>query len=406
MLIMKLQKFLTSKGTLLAFSVTLIYGILVFLIYFTGYHAMPNHMNRLPVTIVNQDKNSKTVAHQVKASLSKKFDKVSETTNLSQAQNDLNARKTYLIVDIPHNFANDIQNNRATTLHFYVNESNPSTVVSTMKSVATTIGNTVQKKVIVQKSEAALTASATQQLTSQVQSLPAAQQQRAVAQVHQQVEKTYAPIANGVAVQIHRTNKVKSGLNYAMAPFFTNIAMYLSSLVGALLLYGTYAKFAKSAGRWKPFAAMQVAIILISAISTGIIKVTVMDLVGAPLNHFLSAWLGQFFVMWGSFELNSVFMLLLGQIGASVNIFFTMIQVVSSAGMVPVVTMNTFFRLAHYVSPLYYGAQMDFNTFYGGSGNDILLCSMIGLVISLLVINIVIVSFRKKQAVLNFENLS
>ncbi|MFR0606965.1 YhgE/Pip domain-containing protein [Limosilactobacillus balticus] len=403
---MKSSKFLTSKGTLLAFGVTLIYGILVFLIYFTGYHAMPNNLNRLPVTIVNQDKSSKTISKQLKTSLSKEFNTVNETSDLKQAKKELNERKTYLIVDIPTDFTKDIQSNKSTTLHFFINESNQSSVVSAMKSVANTVGANVQKNVIIQKSKAVLTKNALNQMATQLQGLPATQRQQATSQVQKQVDSSYDSVANGVSIKIHRTNKVKEGLNYSLAPFFINLALYLSSLIGALLLYGTYAKFAKSIGRWQAFGNLQIAMILISAISTGIVKVTVMNLVGAPMSNFLVAWLGQFFVMWGSFELNSLFILLLGQAGASINIFFTMIQVVSSAGMIPVITMDPFFKFIHYISPMYYGALMDFNNFYGGVSNSNLLSSMVLLVIALILINTVIVCFRKKQPMLNFENFS
>lgn len=403
---MKLRKFLTSKGTLLSLLVTLVYGILVFVIYFTGYHAMPNHMNRLPVTIVNQDTSSQTISHQLKTSLNKEFDHVHQTSSLSKAKRDLNSRKTYLIVDIPQSFSNDVKNNKQTTLHFYINESNQTSVVSAMKSTANTIGSTVQKKVIVQKSEAALSQSTLKQMQSQLAAAPTAQRQAATAKVQQQVHQSYQPVANGVSVKIHRTNKVKSGLNYSLAPFFANLGLYLSSLIATLLIYGTYAKFAKKYGRWTSFACLQAAILLISIISTGIVKVSVMGMIGVPMSTFFGAWFDQFLVMWAAFELNSISVLLLGQVGSALNIFLTMIQVVSCAGMVPVVTMNSFFKLAHYISPMYYGAQMDFIRFYGGVGIGGLLQGVIILVVSLLIINVVIVAFRKTQPMLNFANYS
>ena len=90
----------------------------------------------------------------------------------------------------------------------------------------------------------------------------------------------------------------------------------------------------------------------------------------------------------------------------AINIFLTMIQVVSCAGIVSLVTMNRFFQIAHYGAPMYYGAQLDFNLFYGGSGNSALLQGIALLVVSLLVINIVIVCFRKKQPIMDFNQLS
>lgn len=367
---------------------------------------MPNHMDRLPVTIVNQDSSSQTLSHQLKTSLDKEFNHVHQTSSLSQAKRDLNHRKTYMIIDIPKDFSQKVSSNQHTTLHFYINESNQTSVVSAMKSAANTIGSTVQKKVIVQKSEAVLTQSSLQSMQSQLQQLPAAQQKAMTQQAQQKVAQQYASVANGVSVKIHRTNKVKKGLNYSLAPFFANLGLYLSSLIGILLMYGTYAKFAKKDGRWQSFANLQVAIILISLVATAIVKATVMGMVGVSMTHFVKAWMEQFLIMWSAFELNSIFVLLLGQVGSSLNIFLTMIQVVACAGMVPVVTMNGFFKAAHYISPMYYGAQLDFINFYGGTGATGLVQGLVVLLVSLVLVNTVIVAFRKKQPMMNFADYS
>lgn len=432
---MELKNFLKSKGPLLALAIALVYGILVFVIYFTGYHAMPNNMNRLPVTIVNQDRQSKTLSNQLKTSLDKKFDHVHQTTSLSQAKKDLNSRKTYMIVDIPKDFSKNVKSNKHTTLEFYINESNQTSVVSGMKTVAKTVGASVQKNVIIEKSEASLSANAVKklqqqlnqqktQLQSQVQqtaaSNPAAAKKLAAQgeaklkttakqqqqKIQNQVQAQYAPVANGVSVKIHRTNKVKQGLNYSLAPFFANLGMYIASLLGAMLMYGTYAKFAKKIGRFKAFGYYQIALAIVALISTAIVKPVVMSIIGLPMDNFMTAWFGQFLVMMGAYELNTVCLLLMGQIGSSINIFLTMLQVVCCAGMVPLITMNSFFRAIHYFAPMYYGAQLDFNLFYGGVGTAGLFQGLAILVVGLLLVNTVIVYFRKKQPMLDLAKLS
>lgn len=62
-------KFLKSRGVLLALLVMLIYGVLVFSIYFTGYRPLPNRVTDLPITLVNQDKQSSKLNTQLKRSL-------------------------------------------------------------------------------------------------------------------------------------------------------------------------------------------------------------------------------------------------------------------------------------------------------------------------------------------------
>lgn len=431
---MKFLEFLKSRGPVMVLLASLVYGILVFAIYFTGYHAMLNNMNRLPITIVNRDTNSNKLSNQLNTTLSKNYDHVKQTRDLSKAKRDLNDRKTYLLVVIPKNFSANVQQNKHAKLDFYVNESNQTSAVSAMKNTANTIGAIVEKQVIVQKSEVALSKDALtklqQEITTQkaqlqsqtlqmaavdpqgAQQLAASGQEKLTkagkdgqAKIMAQAKASYAPIANGISYQIHRTNKVKQGLNYALAPFFTNLALYISTLLGTMLIYGTYAKFAKRWGRWKAFTAMQGTFIILSLVAAVIVKAIVIAMVGTNVD-FMTAWGAQALVMLAAYELNSIFVLLLGQMGSAINIFLTMIQVVSCAGMVPLVTMNRFFQLTHYGAPMYYGAQLDFNLFYGGSGNSALFQEIALLVVSLLVINIVIVCFRKKQPIMDFNQLS
>ena len=212
-----------------------------------------------------------------------------------------------------------------------------------MKNTANTIGAIVEKQVIVQKSEVALSKDALtklqQEITTQKAQLQSQTQQMAAvdpqgaqqlaasgqekltkagkdgqAKIMAQTKASYAPIANGISYQIHRTNKVKQGLNYALAPFFTNLALYISTLLGTMLIYGTYAKFAKRWGRWKTFTAMQGTFIILSLVAAVIVKAIVIAMVGTNVD-FMTAWGAQALVMLAAYELNSIFVLLLGQMG-------------------------------------------------------------------------------------------
>lgn len=180
---MRFLEFLKSRGPVMALLASLVYGILVFAIYFTGYHAMPNNMNRLPITIVNRDTNSNKLSNQLNTTLSKNYDHVKQTRDLSKAKRDLNDRKTYLLVVIPENFSANVQQNKHAKLDFYVNESNQTSAVSAMKNTANTIGAIVEKQVIVQKSEVALSKDALtklqQEITTQKAQLQSQTQQMA-----------------------------------------------------------------------------------------------------------------------------------------------------------------------------------------------------------------------------------
>lgn len=439
-----MKKFLFSKGPLLAALVVILYGILVFLIYFTGYEAMPNHIDEMPITIVNQDSKSKALANQIEDKLD--FKHIKKTTSMKQAKKDLNNRDSFLIINIPKNFAKDIKQNKRVNLNFYVNESTSYSGVSGMKNIATTIGNTVNQQVVIEKgktmlNQAQLTvlqqkvekqkqqmASELQQSKQQIAAAPAAQQaqlkqklqtktqqsqQAAKSKINSEKQKilkrtnsNYQNVSNSVNVKVHQVNKVKSGLNNALAPFFANLAIYIGSLLGTLLLYGTFVKFSKRVGRLRSFVMLEGTMLILAVLGSAIVSAVI-----APMMNLGGTGYGQLFVNHGleifaAYNFNAILMLLIGQVGTVLNIFLTMIQVVSGAGMVPLVTMNGFYQFAHFISPMYYSVQADFNIMFGGTGTSQLWWELILLTLGIMIVNTVIVMLRKKPMMVNFEDLS
>lgn len=441
---MTFKKFMTSRGSILALVVALLYGLLIFTIYYTGYQAMPKHLNELPVTVVNQDRKSQQLKHQIKDALP--FKTVKTTNSLTQAKWNLNHRRSYLVVAIPANFSQRVQKNQFTKLDFYVNESNQTSVVSGMKLISQKVGDRVSQQVILKKGQAMLAKGQLTQLDRQLKKQTAALQsqlatkKRAIAaapqtaqpalqaelkqaatrgqekitqagkrgqrQIAAKVATAYEPVKKSVQVTLHRTNPVKQGLNNSMAPFIANLAIYLGSLIGALLLYGTYVKFAKQVGKYRSFGLTEVAMGLIAIIGAGIISWTIVAMMGLSMAKLPMLWLIHGLELFAAYNFNVILILALGQIGTALNIFLTMIQVVAGAGMVPVATMNGFFKAAHTVSPMYYGITADFNTMFGGPAISSLLISLAILTVGTLVINLAIVALRKRQPMLQFEQLS
>jgi uncharacterized phage infection (PIP) family protein YhgE len=413
-----MKKFLTSKGPILALLVVALYGILVFLIYFEGYDAMPNHMDEMPISIVNQDSKSDKLASQIEDQLD--FKHIKKTNDLSKAKSDLKSRKTYLIINIPKNFTRDVQQNKSTELNFYVNDSNSYSGVSAMKNVATAVGGSVNKQVIVEKGKSMLTKAQLSVLQqnvdaqkAQLATQPAAVQQQAEAkvqaqeaQINQNTNTAYKGVGNSVKTNIHQVNKAKSGLNIALAPFFANLAVYIGSMLGMLLLYGTYVKFSKQVGRGRSFAMLEVTMLILSVIGAAVVSAVIAPMMGLSGNGFMQLWLNHGLEIFAAYNFNAILVLLLGQMGTVLNIFLTMIQVVSGAGMVPLVTMNGFYKFAHVISPMYYSVQADFNIMFGGNNTSSFWWGIVILTLCIIVVNIGIVSLRKKPTMINFEDLS
>lgn len=398
-------KFLKSRGVLLALLVMLIYGVLVFSIYFTGYRPLPNRVTDLPITLVNQDKQSSKLNTQLKRSL-KSFKTVHESSNLDRSINQLKDRQTYLVIDIPANFSKRVQANQPAQLNFYVNEANQTMVVNSMENVATKVGNAVNNRVIISKGQAIMTTALVQQLRQQMNNLPVTAQAQQSQLVTAQVNKAYQRVNNSMTSNIHRVNRVRTGLNNSMAPFFISLATYLGALIGTIVLYGTYVKFAKLTDRFKSFAMLETVLLGLSLIGGAIVAGTVMAMTGAGTGHFAGIWLTHVLEIMGAYNLNLIFILLLGQIGAALNILLTMIQVVAGAGMVPVQLMGGFFKAIHAFSPMYYSIMSDYDLLYAQVSFTGLVSGAFILAIAYLLLNLIIVAFRRKQPFLHFEDLA
>jgi putative membrane protein len=441
---MQFKNFIKSKGVLAAFLALLLYGMSIFFIYNTGYSGVPKQVDKMPVTIVNQDHNDKNLTHELKQTLPFKHIKV--RSQLSQARDDLKQRKSYLVINVPANFSSQVKQNKQTKLNFYMNDAVQSTASSYMNQVVKSIENSINNKLVIQKGKAALMnaemerlqdAVKSQQATSQQQlnqqkaqiaALPAAQQAVATqqlqqkvatmqkesqqkiaaqqAKIKQQVNQAYQKVNHSLQVSVHHENYVKTGLNHTLAPFFANLAMYLGAMIGALLLYSVYAKYAGTIGRFKAFINLEIVMGLLAIvgglINSGVLMAQLPTLQGG----FGSFLLNHILLIFAAYNLNTIMVLLLGPAGVAFNVLLTMVQVVAGAGMIPVETMNGFFKFAHNVAPMYYGVQTDFSVIYGGVDIANYQTPFIILAISLVMINLVIVCIRKKQPMIELKELA
>ncbi|GAJ25397.1 hypothetical protein JCM15457_261 [Liquorilactobacillus sucicola DSM 21376 = JCM 15457] len=163
---MNARKFLLSKGTLGALIMILFYGLVMIGTYFSGYKAIPHKVKDLPVAIVNEDTQSRSLKKQLKSDLP--FHHIRTQYSIKQAQRKLKNRDVYMIIQIPQNFHSDIVKQRQdTNLKFWINESNPATAVTAMESTANLVGASIKNKVNLASGQALFTKS--QLLTLQKQ---------------------------------------------------------------------------------------------------------------------------------------------------------------------------------------------------------------------------------------------
>ena len=405
---MSFKKFTVSKGVIGALIIVLFYGLLMVGIYFSGYKVVPSKINQLPVAIVNQDQDSTTLKKQLKKSLP--FKHVKTDLNMKQAKSQLNDREIYLIIDIPKDFnANlkKIDGQSKGELKFYINYANPMTSVSAMETVAKSVGNHVQKSVLLQQSKGILTATELSQLESETKSLITANptQKDAILQKAEQtkstatakINQTYANVANSYNYSTVKVNKAPSGMQHSMAPFFMSLAFYIGSMIGAMLIVVAYKSFSPLIGRWKAYTYTEIAIILISMIAPLLIVALSKSMLRFDSNTYWQLWVNHSIELFASLNVNLIFSLILGQLGIMINMPFMLTQVVSGAGLIPRPILPDFFKVMSNISPCFYSIRADYNILYGGNNTHTLWLQLLTIGIVAIIIHLAIVAFQKKR---------
>lgn len=403
---MEFKKFIFSKGVLLALAVTIFYGIFMISIYFSGYKAIPDKIKDLPIAVISNDSDSQ----ELKDNLVKKlpFNTIHKNWTLNRAKKELNKRSIYLIVEIPKDFSNNVKTlDKTAKLHFYINESNPTTAVTAMESVATKIGASINENILLNKGKAILTnAQLTilkEQVAQKVAATPQAKEQIATQaevqknQIETKINQTYKNLGNSFMTVIHKTNKVPSGMNHSMSPFFISLSIYIGTLMGATIILETYTKFAGRIGRFKSFAMLEAATILISVITPLIIVLLAQAFNKFDSSLITSLWFTHGLELFTAMNINLIFIILIGQLGMIINVPMMLMQVVAGAGLIPKIILPSFFKGFSTISPCYYSIQADFNVLYGGSGTGDLWLKLFCVALVAVLLNLLAVTIRKKN---------
>ncbi len=407
-------KFLCNKWTIGSLLIVLFYGMCMVGIYFSGYKVVPSHLKDLPIAVVSQDSDSHALKKQLVRQLP--FKHIKYNYSLKTAKIKLKNKKIYLIVNIPTNFQKKIINGKKTNLHFYVNEANPMTAVSGMESVAKTVGATVENKITKKRGEAIFTTVQLKQLKAQLakaikeapQQAKAIQAQGTVAErkLKKQADSLYNPKDGGVSYKLHKMNKVKSGMNHTMAPFFLALAFYIGSMIGALVLYLAFSEFSQKIGKFKAYGMSELAILLISVIAPVCILGIATWLNNFSSTEFMKLWLNHGLELFAAMNFNFIFNLLFGQLGIMFNVPIMMIQIVSGAGLIPKLILPGFFKFMSFISPTYYAIQADFGVLGNQVGIGQHLMSLIYLSVVIVIINLFIVMMKKySKAVISEQSL-
>ncbi len=342
---MKLTKFLFSKGVIYAIILAVFYQIAMVGLYIYGYHVLPDGVNQLTINVVNQDGDKgEAIEKELVPTLSKSFSKVITDKELTESKEELDSRQIQMIIVIPENFVSNLETGKS-TIDFYIDESNTTTVINTMEEVAKSVTDNFNQAINQGK------------LTNILKSLNVTitEQEQITEQLNNSV------VQNNVYI-----NKAPGSMDYVMTPSFLSIAAYASSMVVAIVLMNIFLAFIPITGKWKAFQYVEITGCVIAVVAPlfGVIMTRI--LISISMQKMINIYLQQIFMQITAFQFTLILSLLFGQNGIFINIPLMLAQTIAGGGTMPLQIMPDPFKVISYFTPMYPNTQINFGILYGG----------------------------------------
>lgn len=338
-------KILKNPGIIGAIVMAVFYQVMFIGIFMYGYSAIPKNMDELKVTIVNEDtKFGKEMATQIKEQLPFQ---TNISKSLDNAKEKLNDRDIHLVIHIPKDFSEKLaKQGEKVQLDYFINQSNPAMVSSTMSQVTSQISTTMNQQFTVQ----------TAQGIFQSMKMPEAQAKQLAADLPTKLESN-----------VINSNKVPAGMHNQMAPFFITMVSFVGAMIFSMIVMGVASAVKHVYGKWETFWAIQ-GVTLLTSIVAPVIGIAIYFAMTGNFDSevFFKMWASHALEMFGAIQFMSIFSLLLGQKSIFVNLPFMLVQTISSGAVLTQGMMPGFFKAISYISIMFYSVQIDFSIMFGG----------------------------------------
>lgn len=361
-----MKKWFSNPLAYIAIVVAILCGTVFVGLGITGFNKLPGRIEEMELQIVDQDQTqvSKAVTNQLKDNLPLK---VSTNESLSDAKSELENRKTELVVTIPKNFMNDIQNQKDTQLSFYVNDSNGMLQNSFTKSLITQAESKIQTNLTSQKTTQAISEILSQSMSQSGQENAQQQNQQAI---QQQATKIASQLEKGVSVETVHLNKMSSNYQYQMTPMFLNLGSYLGIMLMSVVLTMMFMGARFTMGKTKAYIAMQ---------ANGILGTIILPIVTVSVLHCIISFdsgtywhliFSQILFGIASFELTAALAMLMGSLPSMIlQLPLLVMQTIAGGGILSRTVMNDFYQWVSKVTPMYQGVYSTFNALFGGDSS-------------------------------------
>ncbi|WP_040949454.1 YhgE/Pip domain-containing protein [Gorillibacterium massiliense] len=367
-----MKAYLKNKAVMGGVFMMIFYQIIMIVIFMSGYSAIPKNVPDLKIAIVNEDTQyGAQLIEGIKGKLP--FETVAEKS-LEQAKQDLNDRKISFLLHIPKDFTEKLsQQGEQVKLEYFINQSNPASVVSTMQNVATQITDGIKTQLETQSIQGVL----------QNMKLP-----------EEQAKQLAEGITTKLSSNVVLTNQTPAGMHNQMAPMFLTMANYVGAMIYSMMSVTALNQIKKKTGKWNAFLSLQGFNVLLALIAPLVGVSIYFGFQGYGVEAFFQVWLTHALEMFTAIEFTSIFCFLFGQAGMILNMPVLLSQTIAGGAVLPRAMMPGFFKVISYISPMYYTIQIDFNTLFGGGKTGEYLLALGIIAISALAINAVVHFFN------------
>lgn len=340
-----IRLFLKRPTTWVGVVTALMFQLIFAVIWMTGYDGVNDRLDHLRIGIVNEDPGiGAQVARELQTMLPTKSETFSDSARALAA---LNERQLQMVVLIPAGFTEDaMADDKTATIDYWLNDSNPSMIRSTMTGIASQVTAAANKAASMQGIGHLL-----------IQSNMAEGEAAAYSKA----------LSERVTGNVIASNAV-NGTNSQMVPMMLLLASYVGAMIMSMNMEQSSKMLASQAGRWQRFVARGVinvaAAIAVSLLGSAL--VTGFD--GSPEQGFMPLWGLLFLIMLAFLFMSQLFLIVLGMAGMLLNIVALSAQLVSSGAMVPRELLSGFYRGIGEALPATYAVEGTMNVMFGGPG--------------------------------------
>lgn len=372
-----MKEFLKNKAVQNGIFMMLFYPIVMLTIFMSGYSAIPKNVSELSIAIVNEDQQyGKEIASQIGEQMP--FHVVVDDS-LEHAQQQLEDRDVHLIMHIPKDFTEKLSDpSQQVQLDYFINQSNPATVTSTVQNVVTQINSKLSAQLQTQSIAGIL----------QNMKMPEEQSQQLAEQV-----------TNKIASNVVSTNTPPTGMHNQMAPMFLTMATYVGAMIYSMMSVGALNQLKGKLGKWKSFFALQGINAILSLILPLVGVSIYFAIQGYGAETFVKIWLTHALELFSAIGFTSIFCMLLGQAGMLLNMILLLSQTIANGAVMPQEMMPGYFKFISHISVMFYTVHLDMNLFFGGGKTYEFLAGLAIIGVSALVINAGIHHFKTAKKI-------